>query len=493
MKKSIVLTLISAVIPLAQCVPYVSPQGSNFIVNGTNKRFDILGIDYQPGGSSGFNAQGDPLSNPTACLRDAILMQQLGVNTIRVYNLDTNLDHNQCASIFNAAGIYMILDVNSGLDGQSIDRSNPGSTYNLDYLKHVFGIIEAFANFPNTLGFWAANEILNQNSSGDAPAYIRAVVRDMKDYISHNIGRPIGVGYSAADVDTLLVDTWNYLACNIDNSTSSKIDFFGLNDYEWCGQSTFTQSGWNKLIAMFDDTTIPVFFSEYGCNLVQPRTFQEVGTLYGPDMSLLSGGLVYEWTQEENNYGIVAINSSAQVTLLSDYTYLQKAYAALNINNIETPNATATARKAKECSSVTVTNSQFPSNFAMPPRPSGADSIITSGLTSASFWTRGSVATVTATSMPVSVMNYTGSQVDSSKLKLVEYACDQMNEPGKAATYTYPSSSVSCAYATTRPSGSSSSGGHKNDGVSLRLDVGMTEMLPIFTVLGGIVMGMLAL
>jgi len=86
-------------------------------------------------------------------------MQKLGINTIRVYNVDASLDHSACASIFNAAGIYMILDVNSGLAGQSIDRSDPSSTYTLAYLEHVFGVIENFAPFPNTLGFWAANEM----------------------------------------------------------------------------------------------------------------------------------------------------------------------------------------------------------------------------------------------------------------------------------------------------------------------------------------------
>lgn len=52
---------------------------------------------YQPGGSAGFIAGSgiDPLSNGTLCLRDAALMQRLGINTIRVYNLDPSLNHGQ--------------------------------------------------------------------------------------------------------------------------------------------------------------------------------------------------------------------------------------------------------------------------------------------------------------------------------------------------------------------------------------------------------------
>lgn len=64
-----------------------------------------------------------------------------------------------------------------------------------------------------------------------------------------------------------------------------------------------------------------MFFSEYGCNNVKPRTFTNVPVLYGDQMSVLSGGLVYEYTQESDEYGLVAINSSKEVTLMQDCTY----------------------------------------------------------------------------------------------------------------------------------------------------------------------------
>ena len=57
---------------------------------------------YQPGGSQAFGMGSDPLSNGTLCLRDAALMQSLGINAIRTYNVDPTLNHDECASIFNA-------------------------------------------------------------------------------------------------------------------------------------------------------------------------------------------------------------------------------------------------------------------------------------------------------------------------------------------------------------------------------------------------------
>lgn len=158
-------------------------------------------------------------------------MQQLGVNTIRVYNLSPDLNHDACVSIFNAAGMYMIIDVNSGQSGEYIDRSDPSSTYTKEYMNHIFAVVEAFWDYPNLLGFFAGNEILNEDSDKSAPAYIRAVVRDLKEYISLHAPRDVPVGYSAADVATMLKDTWGYLGCSLENSTFSRMDFFGLNDY----------------------------------------------------------------------------------------------------------------------------------------------------------------------------------------------------------------------------------------------------------------------
>lgn len=390
-------------------------------------------------------------------------MQQLGVNTIRVYNLDGNLDHNECVSIFNAAGIYMILDVNSGLTGQYLDRSDPSSTYTLSYLEHIFGIVEAFAPFPNVLGFFAGNEIINQDSATDAPAYIRAVTRDLKQYISLHIDRAIPVGYSAADVDTLLHDSWNYLGCELSNSTFSKIDFFGLNDYEWCGNSSYTVSGYNVLVDLFADTTIPVFFSEYGCNLVEPRTFTNVPVLYGDEMSVLSGGLVYEFTEETDSYGLVDINSTSEVTILQDYVYLQQELAKIDIQSLTSMNSSAEAQTATSCATSLITASSFLDSWSIPARPSGGDALVTSGLSSSN---PGSTVSVTATTMSPTVINTAGAT--ETGLKLVILDDDQSNYPGLASTYSAASGTATGSKTgTSTASGSTASATKKSAASSI--------------------------
>lgn len=95
------------------------------------------------------------------------------VNTIRVYNLNPEANHDECASIYNAAGIYMILDVNGPAGGESVNREDPVSSYHEGYLERIFGVVESFKDYPNTLGFFGGNEVINEDSVKAVPAYLR--------------------------------------------------------------------------------------------------------------------------------------------------------------------------------------------------------------------------------------------------------------------------------------------------------------------------------
>jgi hypothetical protein len=72
--------------------------------------------------------------------------------------------------------------------------------------------------------------------------------------------------------------------------------------------------------------------SEYGC-ITNTRNFEEVATLYSTQMTdVFSGGLVYEYSQEGNGFGLVTI-SGTTATPNADFTALESAYKA-------TPNPT---------------------------------------------------------------------------------------------------------------------------------------------------------
>lgn len=119
-----------------------------------------------------------------------------------------------------------------------------------------------------------------------------------------------------------------YLSCG---GNASTIDFYALNTYRWCGAgATIQSSKYSELLEKFSYLDIPLFFSEYGCNKVRPRTFTEVAAVLGDEMTKsFSGGLIYEWTQEKNDYGIVDIQSNGDVKFVyNEFETLQKVFAA---------------------------------------------------------------------------------------------------------------------------------------------------------------------
>ncbi|KAI0884994.1 glycoside hydrolase family 72 protein [Annulohypoxylon maeteangense] len=434
---------------LAAAVTPLEVQGSQFVNSKTGDAFQIVGMAYQIGGSAGYDPSHgkDPLSNGAICKRDAALMQNLGVNTIRVYNLDPNLNHDECASVFNAAGMYMIIDVNSPLAGESLNSGAPWESYYAGYLNRTFAIVESFKSYPNTLGFFSGNEVINDVKTGaTVPPYVRAVTRDLKNYIKNHADRAIPVGYSAADVRDVLEDTWNYFQCAIDGDANdmSRSDMFALNSYSWCGESTFQESGYDQLVALFKSTSVPVFYSEFGCNTPSPRVFTEIGTIYGDQMTgVFSGGVVYEYAQEKNNYGLAQCNDDGTVELLSDFATLQSQYKKVDFTKVQAVKAVNSKVSAPVCKSSLIKEKGFSNNFTLPAVPPGAQTIIDNGV---SPKPSGKIVSISDYSVTQSVKDANGKAV--SNLAVKPLADDASNTPGTTSSSTSSSSS----------SGSSTSG-----------------------------------
>lgn len=294
----------------------ITVKGNAFF-QGTS-RFYIRGVDYQPGGSSKLV---DPIADSTTCTRDIAEFKKLGINTVRIYTVDNTASHDTCMAALEAAGIYLVLDVNTPL--YSLNRASPQASYNSVYLQNIFATIDAFANYTNTLAFFSGNEVINDDTTTSAAPYVKAVTRDMRQYIGSQGYRQIPVGYSAADVDSNRLEMAEYMNCGTDDERS---DFFAFNDYSWCDPSSFQISGWDQKVKNFTGYGIPIFLSEYGCN-TNTRKFEEVAALYNTEMtSVYSGGLVYEYSEEGSKYGLVTISSSGTVTEGADFTALQSAY-----------------------------------------------------------------------------------------------------------------------------------------------------------------------
>ena len=268
-------------------------------IKGVAYQQDIAG-NGSTATTSGTNSYTDPLANATACARDIPYLLQLQTNTIRTYAIDPTQDHSACMNAFANAGIYVISDLSE--PGLSINRNDP--QWNAELYARYTSVVDTLSSYTNTIGFFAGNEVSNAPNNTAASAFVKAAVRDIKAYIVQKNYRPMGVGY-ATDDDPNRVLLADYFDCG---SPQNAIDFWGYNIYSWCGNSSYSQSGYEDRTKEFSSYNVPAFFAEYGCNKVEPRPFTEVESLYGSDMTpVWSGGIVYMYFQEANDYGILCL------------------------------------------------------------------------------------------------------------------------------------------------------------------------------------------
>ncbi|KAJ4370323.1 1,3-beta-glucanosyltransferase [Didymella sp. IMI 355093] len=333
-----------------------------------DKRFYIRGVDYQPGGASDAK---DPIADADGCKRDIAKFKELGINTVRVYTVDNTAEHDTCMNALADAGIYLALDVNT--PKYSINRASPQVSYNKVYLQSVFATVEKFAAYSNTLLFFSGNEVINDDSTTNCAPFVKAVTRDIKSYMNARKLRKVPVGYSAADVESNRYEMADYMNCGEDAVRS---DFYAFNDYSWCDPNTFTGSGWDQKVQKLSNYSLPIFLSEFGCN-TNKRQFNEVASIYSTDMSsVYSGGLVYEYSQEDSNYGLVEINGDS-VKELADFSTLKNAYA--NATDPSGDGGYKSSGSASECPTESKTWNVTIKADQLPAFPSGASDYLKNG------------------------------------------------------------------------------------------------------------------
>jgi len=329
-------------------VPTISAVGNKFFYsNGT--QYFIKGIAYQL-------TEKDPLLNTEQCQRDASLMKTLGANAIRVYHVDASGDHSGCMTAFADAGIYLLVD----LDTFNTAINPTVASWNQTQFNAYAKVMDAFADYDNTLGYFIGNEVVAINNQSLAAPYIKAAARDLKSYRDSKGYRNIPVGYSAADIAELRPWLQNYLACG--TNSSEAIDMFGLNAYEWCQPNDNLQtSGYTNLNTLVEGYNIPIFFSETGCNTARPRLFEDQTAIFGPDMNeLWAGAIIYEWIEEANTYGLIEYGPNVSATVvaadvqggysragtptpvLPDFTNLKSQWATLHPAGIASSNYSPT-------------------------------------------------------------------------------------------------------------------------------------------------------
>ncbi|KAK6463526.1 pH responsive protein 1 precursor [Scheffersomyces coipomensis] len=340
--------------------PPVEVVGNKFYFSNNGSQFLMRGIAYQQNtaNDSSLSFQ-DPLADESTCQRDVKYFQELNTNVLRVYAVNTSLNHDACMNIFANAGIYIIADLSE--PDLSINRDSP--EWNLNLYQRYTDVVDMFQNYTNVLGFFAGNEVTNNVTNTDASAFVKAAVRDVKKYISDKNYRTIPVGYSSNDDEETRVAIADYFSCG---ESSEKADFFGINMYEWCGNATFQSSGYEARTEEFQNLTIPIFFSEYGCNADLPRRFTEVATIFSTEMTdVWSGGIVYMYFQEENDYGLVSVNGNS-VSTMADFQYYSSEINNISPSYANSASASAAATQTLACPAIAAT---WAASENLPPTP----------------------------------------------------------------------------------------------------------------------------
>lgn len=344
-----------------------------FYKNGT--QFYMKGIAYQEdvaaGGegtissSKGGKTYVDPLADEKKCKRDVPLLEELGVNTIRTYAIDPEADHDACMKLLDDAGIYVISDLSQ--PHLSINRDD--ARWDLDLYKRYADVVDSMAKYDNTIGFFAGNEVSNNKTNTIASAYVKAAVRDTKKHIKDKGYRWLGVGYASNDDEEIRAEIAEYFNCGDDNAAN--IDYWGYNIYSWCGKSSMKDSGYDKQVEFFSNYSVPVFFAEYGCNNqkggAEARTFDETEALYSDEMTgVFSGGIVYMYFQETNDYGVVKLDGQ-NAKKMKNFDALKKQHAAADPKAVSRDDYTPENKAASTCPSIS--ESWKVSAAALPPSP----------------------------------------------------------------------------------------------------------------------------
>jgi len=370
------LLLLAATWVHVLAIQKVTRQGQ-YLYTSNQTRFYIKGVAYQeqgdvvPSASNSFEEPStftDPLALGSACKRDLPYLQQLGVNTVRVYSVNASLNHDDCMTTFSNAGIYTIIDLSLPLNG-SMDRLSPAWSTNL--LDLYIDTINAFNKYDNVLAFNVGNEVVIQTSIPAAP-YVKAAARDIKAYLN-SIKSSALVGYASIDGPSdFRLDLADYLSCDPSNSNtgSTAIDLYGLNNYEWCGNSTFEASGYANITGDFSKYNVAAYFSEFGCITQTPRVWTEVGALFSSQMSpVWSGGVAFSYfpaASAQGQFGMVNISQDGStVTTGDDFNNLKTQYGQVSPPN--SPSSGSSSYPA--CPS---TSGTFNASDTLPPTPNEA-------------------------------------------------------------------------------------------------------------------------
>ena len=229
MKRSYFLFLFFALV-FSTCgkspVTLVQTEGRKLLLN--NKTYQIKGICYHP------VSKGEAKRSFSSIAQDLQLMQEAGINTIRVY---APIDDPLILDQINAAGIKLIMGFGYNQEGQF----DIASGTILDYIKK-------YKHHPAIL-FWELGNEYNYHPEwfeGDLANWYKALNNTAQKIKAIDQNHPVATAHGEIPTNEVLQNNPN-------------IDIWGVNVYRW------DQPG-SLITEWVERSELPLYFSEAGAD-----------------------------------------------------------------------------------------------------------------------------------------------------------------------------------------------------------------------------------
>jgi hypothetical protein len=204
--------------------------------------------------------------------------------------------------LLEEAGIYVLVSAwnRVGISALNLPTWEKGGQisfpYDYRYWDYVFSHIDAFHQYPNTLGFIIPLADLSAPQVRKIP-WSKAMVRDVKEYIRVKGYRSIPV--SSATYQFQLSTVPQYMNCGDRNSS---VDFLGLDltSMENVKTECRNVSSWleDGKVEEYSGYSIPTYLL-YGCNVNLRKDFSEIQAIFNNSTTkAFSGVILFEWLDD---------------------------------------------------------------------------------------------------------------------------------------------------------------------------------------------------
>ncbi|EAT87802.2 hypothetical protein SNOG_05411 [Parastagonospora nodorum SN15] len=423
MKIAFTWLLYFAAFQVAWALDFATTRGPFLVNNATQSDITINGIWYSLSNSTTDTNAMDPLKDAKACTRDAALMAQAGINTIYVMAIDPKVNHDDCFSIFNSVGIYVVVVLRKdGVFGTS--QEDFEKSYTTEFLKGMFEAIDAVKGYDNLLGFDLVgttlhlirnDELLDASYQTESHMYYfycgEANDPSRSDYISfYNIGF-----FETSPVEKQNASYQSYQKKAEKSLVPTWFSYMGIFDEADYVEYELRPDLLNDTLFLFNSSS----------QLVRPN-------------GLFTGGVRVSWTNTnmgwkvpgKANWGLTTTTPNGDVQLTPNYDAFRSIIDQVNpgswLSGTQRPVQPGQERarcdaNAKQMANKTLislsqndaNNITLATDWALPTRPPGVDAMIENGVGAKT----GRMVDVTVTSVAFAVRDSKGGVVTDLALK----------------------------------------------------------------------------